>query len=147
MANEGNGKFEIPGEMRAFAEKSVEQAKQAFDGFISAAKHAVNTAESQAQSARAGAKEIGALAIGFTQRNVATGVATPDKTQVLKGLALGDIVITDGGDRLTEGAKVTLPGAKPGAGGGQGQGQKHGGHHHKSGGDQGGGGQGGGQAG
>jgi phasin len=72
MANDGNGKFEIPAEMRVFAEKSVEQAKQAFDGFISAAKHAVNTAESQAQSARTGAKEIGELAMGFTQRNVAT---------------------------------------------------------------------------
>lgn len=79
MANEGNGKFEIPGEMRAFAEKSVEQAKQAFDGFISAAKQAVNTAESQAQSARAGAKEIGALAIGFTQRNVATSFDFAEK--------------------------------------------------------------------
>lgn len=72
MANNGNGKFEIPTEMRAFAEKSVEQAKQAFDGFISAAKHAVNTAESQAATARTGAKEIGDLAIGFTQRNVAS---------------------------------------------------------------------------
>lgn len=72
MANNGNGKFEIPAEMRAFAEKSVEQAKQAFDGFISAAKHAVNTAESQAVTARTGAKEIGDLAIGFTQKNVAS---------------------------------------------------------------------------
>ena len=72
MANDGNGKFEIPAEMRAFAEKSVEQAKQAFDGFISAAKNAVNTAESQAATARSGAKEIGELAIGFTQKNVAS---------------------------------------------------------------------------
>ena len=72
MANNNNGKFEIPAEMRAFAEKSVEQAKQAFDGFISAAKHAVNTAESQAVTARTGAKEIGDLAIGFTQKNVAS---------------------------------------------------------------------------
>jgi phasin len=79
MANNGNGKFEIPAEMRAFAEKSVEQAKQAFDGFISAAKHAVNTAESQAVNARTGAKEIGDLAIGFTQRNVATSFEFAEK--------------------------------------------------------------------
>jgi hypothetical protein len=45
MAKEGNGSFEIPAEMRAFAQKSAEQAKQAFDSFISAAQHAVNTAE------------------------------------------------------------------------------------------------------
>jgi len=29
MARESGGSFEIPAEMRAFAEKSVEQAKQA----------------------------------------------------------------------------------------------------------------------
>ena len=38
-------RFEIPPEMRAFAEKSVEQARQAFDGFISAAHRAVSTFE------------------------------------------------------------------------------------------------------
>ena len=59
MAKEGSANFEIPAEMRAFAEKSVEQAKQAFDSFISAAQHAVNTAENQAASARTGAKEVG----------------------------------------------------------------------------------------
>jgi phasin len=79
MAMTGNGKFEIPAEMRAFAEKSVEQAKQAFDGFISAAQHAVNTAESQAATARTGAKEIGELAIGFTQKNVASSFEFAEK--------------------------------------------------------------------
>ena len=79
MAMAGDGKFEIPAEMRAFAEKSVEQAKQAFDGFISAAQHAVNTAESQAATARTGAKEIGELAIGFTQKNVASSFEFAEK--------------------------------------------------------------------
>jgi len=79
MANEGTGKFEIPAEMRAFAEKSVEQAKQAFDSFISAAKHAVGTAETQAATARTGAKELSELAIGFTQRNVASSFAFAEK--------------------------------------------------------------------
>jgi hypothetical protein len=36
MAKEGNAGLEIPADMRALAEKSVEQAKQAFDIFISA---------------------------------------------------------------------------------------------------------------
>ena len=34
MATNPSGQFQIPAEMRAFAEKSVEQAKQAFEGFI-----------------------------------------------------------------------------------------------------------------
>jgi len=79
MAKEGIGNFEIPADMRAFAEKSVEQAKQAFDSFISAAQHAVNSAESQAVNARTGAKEVGEMAIGFTQRNVASSFEFAEK--------------------------------------------------------------------
>ena len=63
--------FDIPQEMRAFAEKSVEQAKQAFDGFMSAAHQAVNTFEGQAETARKGAKDVTEKAIGFAERNVA----------------------------------------------------------------------------
>jgi phasin len=79
MATNGNMNFEIPAEMRAFAEKSVEQAKQAFESFIAAAQHAVNTAESQAVTARSGAKEVGEMAIGFTQRNVASSFEFAEK--------------------------------------------------------------------
>jgi hypothetical protein len=73
MAKEGTStRFDIPADMRALAEKSVEQAKQAFDIFISAAQHAVSTAENQAVTAQAGAKEVGELAMGFAERNVAS---------------------------------------------------------------------------
>lgn len=70
MAKNGNSGFEIPAEMREFAEKSVEQAKQAFDGFIAAAQHAVGTAETQAKTMQTGAKEAGELAIQFAERNL-----------------------------------------------------------------------------
>src|SRR6266567_2286052 len=53
-----NENFEVQPEMRAFAEKSVEQAKQAFEGFISAAHRTVSTFEGQAETARKGAKDI-----------------------------------------------------------------------------------------
>ena len=72
MTKESATRFEIPSDMRALAEKSVEQAKQAFDIFISAAQHAVSTAETQAASAQAGAKEVGELAMGFAERNIAS---------------------------------------------------------------------------
>jgi len=72
MAKVGTPRFDIPADMRALAEKSVEQAKQAFDIFISAAQHAVSTAENQAATAQAGAKEVGELAMGFTERNIAS---------------------------------------------------------------------------
>jgi phasin len=63
--------FQIPPEMRALAEKSVEQAKQAFDGFITAAHRTVSTIEGQAEAARQGAKDVGAKAIDFAEQNIA----------------------------------------------------------------------------
>jgi phasin len=79
MAKGSNGNFEIPAEMRAFAEKSAEQAKQAFNSFISAAQHAASTAENQAASARTGAREVGDMALDFTKRNIATSFEFAEK--------------------------------------------------------------------
>lgn len=72
MAKQGNGGFEIPAEMRAFAEKSVEQAKQAFDSFMSAAQKAAATADQQVTTARTSAQELGHLAVRFAERNIAS---------------------------------------------------------------------------
>jgi phasin len=63
-------RFEIPADMRAFAEKSVEQAKQAFDGFISAAHQALSTFEGQAEVARKGAKGVTDKAMSFAAQNI-----------------------------------------------------------------------------
>jgi phasin len=71
MAKQGNASFEIPAEMRAIAEKSVEQARQAFDSFISAAQAAASSADKQAAGARAGAQELSGLAVRFAERNIA----------------------------------------------------------------------------
>jgi multidrug efflux system membrane fusion protein len=54
-------------------------------------------------------------------RPVTRGQATVDKVQVTTGLQAGEQVITEGADRLKDGAKVTLPGDKPAAGGGTGR--------------------------
>jgi membrane fusion protein, multidrug efflux system len=42
-------------------------------------------------------------------RRVTAGPSTNDKVSVTKGLQAGERVITEGGDRLKDGAKVTLP--------------------------------------
>ncbi|UGQ44730.1 MdtA/MuxA family multidrug efflux RND transporter periplasmic adaptor subunit [Massilia endophytica] len=49
-------------------------------------------------------------------RPVTRGQATVDKVQIATGLAAGEKVITEGADRLKDGAKVVLPGDNPGAG-------------------------------
>lgn len=62
--------FEIPADMRKFAEQSVEQARKAFDGFINAAQQAVNDMEGRATAAQANAKDVGEKAVSFAQRNI-----------------------------------------------------------------------------
>jgi multidrug efflux system membrane fusion protein len=50
-------------------------------------------------------------------RTVQLGVSDGERVVVTQGLAAGDIVVTEGGDRLRDGARVLLPGAplpKPG---------------------------------
>jgi phasin len=71
MTMAATDRFEIPSEIRSFAEKSVEQARQAFDGFISAAQHAVNAFEGQAETARKGAKDVTQMAMTFAEQNIA----------------------------------------------------------------------------
>jgi multidrug efflux system membrane fusion protein len=48
-----------------------------------------------------------------TERAVKSGPGTGETTSVTSGLKSGETVITDGGDRLREGAPVTLPRARP----------------------------------
>ncbi|RZI41342.1 efflux RND transporter periplasmic adaptor subunit [Herbaspirillum sp. HC18] len=58
-------------------------------------------------------------------RPVKRGLATVDKVQIVSGLKIGEQVITEGADRLRDGAKVMLPGDKMGAmGGGRKQGER-----------------------
>ncbi len=51
-----------------------------------------------------------------TQRTVVTGQATTTQVVISSGLNIGDKVITEGGDRLTEGGKVTVAGQAPARG-------------------------------
>lgn len=71
MANEP-WNFEVPTQMRQFAEQSVEQARKAVDGFMTAAQKAMATAEAQAVTAQSGAKDVGAKAMSFAEQNIAT---------------------------------------------------------------------------
>jgi phasin len=85
-----NDRFEIPPEMRAFAEKSVDQARQAFDGFITAAHNAVNVFEGQAETARKGAKDVTAKAIDFAEQNIASSFDLAQ--QLLRAKDLQDVL-------------------------------------------------------
>jgi len=65
-----NKPYEIPAEMRDFAEKSVEQARKAFGGFLEAAQKATGTVEGNAATAQTKVKEIGSQAAAFTEKSL-----------------------------------------------------------------------------
>ncbi|CAN0619660.1 multidrug efflux pump membrane fusion protein MdtA [Burkholderia multivorans] len=48
-----------------------------------------------------------------TVRKVKTGPVDGERTSIVDGLAVGERVVTDGSDRLREGAKITIPADKP----------------------------------
>jgi len=72
MDRSSAGQFDIPQEMRAFAEKSVEQARHAFESFISTAHQTINAFGDQAETTRQGAKDMGQQVMTFAERNIAT---------------------------------------------------------------------------
>ena len=62
--------FEVPADMRQLTETSMDQARQAFDRFISAAQQAVTDLEGRTQAARSGAMDVGGRAMNFAERNM-----------------------------------------------------------------------------
>ncbi len=62
--------YEVPVEMREFAEKSVQQARQAFDGFLGAVQENTSNAEQAAKTAGADMKDVSSKAVTFAQANV-----------------------------------------------------------------------------
>lgn len=63
--------FDVPTQMRQFAEQSVEQARKAVDGFMTAAQKAVTQSETHAATAQAHAKDMSQKAMGFAEQNIA----------------------------------------------------------------------------
>jgi phasin len=65
-----NSPFEIPNELRDFAERSVEQARKAFEGFLSVAQRASGVAGDTTSTSQSGAKTVSAHVLSYTERNV-----------------------------------------------------------------------------
>ncbi len=65
-----NGRFEIPKEMRSMAEASFDQARKAFEKFLSTAQQTAGSIEQRGATVRAGAKDIGATAFSCAEKNV-----------------------------------------------------------------------------
>ena len=63
-----NSPFEVPSELRDFADRSVEQARKAFEGFLSVAQKTAGAAGETAGAS--GVKSVGAHVLTYTEQNV-----------------------------------------------------------------------------
>jgi phasin len=70
MSEEGQDRFEIPKEMRSMAEASFDQARKAFEKFVATAQATAGSMEERGATVRAGAKDVGAKAISYAEKNV-----------------------------------------------------------------------------
>ena len=70
MSEDLPDRFEIPKEMRSMAEASFDQARKAFEKFLASAQETAGSLEERGATVRAGAKDVGAKAISFAEKNV-----------------------------------------------------------------------------
>ena len=90
MSDEGRERFEIPKEMRSMAEAGVEQARKAFEGFLTSAQQAASSIDDRRETARAGAKEVSNKAVAFAQANVQASLDYAQK--VVSAKDLGEVM-------------------------------------------------------
>ena len=62
--------FEVPAELRDLADRSVEQARKAFEGFLSVAQRAAGAAGDAATTTQSSSKSLGAHVLFYTGQNV-----------------------------------------------------------------------------
>lgn len=74
------GRFEIPKGMRSMAEASLDQARKAFEKFVSSAQTTAGSLEQHGMTVRAGARDASARALAHAEKNVE---ASLDHTQSL----------------------------------------------------------------
>ena len=70
MSEDGRNRFEMPKEMRSMAEASFDQARMAFEKFLSGAQATAGSFGERGEAVRAGAKEIGAKAVSYAEKNM-----------------------------------------------------------------------------
>ncbi|NRG19917.1 phasin [Rhizobiales bacterium] len=62
--------FEIPEQMREFADKSMDQARKAFDDFMSATQQAVTKVEGSTSAMQSGASDINKKAMEYAEEHM-----------------------------------------------------------------------------
>jgi phasin len=70
MSDQAHDRFEIPKDMRSMAEAGFDQARKTCEKFLSTAQTAADSIEERGATMRAGAKDVGAKAMAYAEKNV-----------------------------------------------------------------------------
>ena len=70
MDEDVRDRFEVPNEMRTMAQASFDQARKAFEKFVSTAQQTAGSIEERGETVRAGAKDFNARAIAYAEKNI-----------------------------------------------------------------------------
>lgn len=65
-----NPQFEVPVDLRDFAQKSVEQARKAFEGFVTVAQKTNDSFDSAGANMRANAKSLSSQTLSYAEQNI-----------------------------------------------------------------------------
>jgi phasin len=79
--------FEIPQNVKEIAEAGFDQARKAFDNFISAAQKTASQFEDQGAAAQASAKELGSKAVTFAEANIKASLDYAERLTKAKDMA------------------------------------------------------------
>ena len=79
MNVDGTNRFEIPKEMRSMAEASFDQARKTFENFLAGAQQTAARIEGQGATVRSGARDIGAKAVSYAEKNVQASLDHAEK--------------------------------------------------------------------
>ena len=74
MDQNGRDRFEIPKDMRSMAEASFEQARKAFETFVSNTQQAASSIEERNAAMKDGARDISGKLISFAEKNVTSSL-------------------------------------------------------------------------
>ncbi|MGN6116365.1 MAG: phasin [Nitrobacter sp.] len=87
MSDEGRDRFEIPKDMRSMAEAGFEQARKAFESFLSGAQQTASSMEGRGEAVRSSVREISSKAISYAQHNMTASLDYAEKLVRAKDLS------------------------------------------------------------
>lgn len=87
MSEEGRDRFEIPKDMRSMAEAGFEQARKAFESFLSGAQQTASSMEGRGEAVRSSVREISSKAISYAQHNMTASLDYAEKLVRAKDLS------------------------------------------------------------